>query len=112
MNNFFSIPFTVETMGNGNMSIDFPFGCFSVGSTKFIVISTGLISDNRKRSLNESEDIELKQENFLAKTLHEHRAGAVVILLDDPTFIIKETTLGEIIDSHKEKITTTMQLGG
>jgi hypothetical protein len=111
MNKFYSIPFVVKTMGNGNMSAEFPFGCFSVGRTKFIVISTDLISNNGKKSPSEFENLELKQENFLAKTLYEHHAGLFVILSNNPTLITEETTLGKIINSHKEKAITIMEMG-
>lgn len=82
---------------------DLPFGSFSFGGIIFIFISAALISKDSKKSPCEFENPELRQENFLAKTLY-NLAGNVVILVRDPALIAEDATLKMIINSHREKI--------
>ena len=82
---------------------DLPFGNFSFGGIMFVFISTALISRDSKKSPCEFENSELRQENFLAKTLH-NLAGNVFILVRGPALMTEESILKMIINSHREKI--------
>jgi len=80
------------------------FGSFSLGGITFVFISTDIISENEnKKSPCEFENPELRQENFLAKTLYSTVDNAIVIVRGE-CLMAGETTIKKIIDSHREKI--------
>lgn len=84
-----------------------PFGYLSFLGGILLFISTD-ISEGDEKSPCENKNPKLKQENFLAKTLHRQNTRRVILLLVGPK-LDENSSARIIINSHRDKIIFTLR---